>query len=385
MDMQKKLYFCAIVFLSIIAMDSFVYIHLNINLVYVTLFTLLGVLTLCLHVPGNSELGGYRKARLTLGGAFLFMAVYCVARFFMPSHHEDFLNFWLLTTVSLIFVWLNYTSFLFLIDSSYNIRRAFAVDSVIPVGVMFALGLGGLFLPEYQATVEYALGAVFLGKCVRMCYVCECEWRKVNREQQNYYDAGADILWMRILVWMTLVLSLFTIAALYFPGMHRVYDYVAPIVFIYMTVKVINYLPKKIDDMRVRGVAETANTAQPAGREPKRRDIAGKIDAGIGRWVANKSFCSPELSIKDVAVQIGTNHSYLSQYLNNTLGVTFQIWLNTLRIEESKRILTTENITIEEVGARVGIPQSYNFSRWFRVVTGTTPFRYRKEMSRNAR
>ncbi len=97
------------------------------------------------------------------------------------------------------------------------------------------------------------------------------------------------------------------------------------------------------------------------------------------RWVKEKRYCLAELSIKEVAVQIGTNHSYLSQYLNDCLGITFQMWLNTLRIEESKRILTTENISIEEVGIKVGIPESYNFSRWFKVITGTTPLRFRKE------
>ena len=79
---------------------------------------------------------------------------------------------------------------------------------------------------------------------------------------------------------------------------------------------------------------------------------------------------------------MGTNHNYLSQYLNNSLDTTFQMWLNTLRIEESKRILASENISIEEVGVKVGIPESYNFSRWFKLVTGTTPFKYRKGENR---
>ena len=82
-------------------MDSLVYIHLNINLVYVTLFSMLGLFTTFMHIPNDSEFSGYRKARLTLGGAFFFMAVYCVVRFFMPTHQNDYLNFWLLMTVSL--------------------------------------------------------------------------------------------------------------------------------------------------------------------------------------------------------------------------------------------------------------------------------------------
>ena len=64
-------------------------------------------------------------------------------------------------------------------------------------------------------------------------------------------------------------------------------------------------------------------------------------------------------------------------------SITFQMWFNTLRIEKSKNILTSENISIEEVGIKVGIPESYNFSRWLKVVTGTIPLRYRKEANQS--
>ena len=81
-------------------------------------------------------------------------------------------------------------------------------------------------------------------------------------------------------------------------------------------------------------------------------------------------------------MQMGTNQNYLSSYLNKHLNTTFQIWLNTLRIEESKLILTSgEKMSIEDVGIKVGIPQSYNFSRWFKVLTGMTPFQYRRQNS----
>lgn len=362
-------------------MDSLVYIHLNINLVYVTLFSMLGLFTTFMHIPNDSEFSGYRKARLTLGGAFFFMAVYCVVRFFMPTHQNDYLNFWLLMTVSLIFVWLNYTAFLFLIDSSYNIRKTFTIDGIVPVSAMFVVGVCGQFFPAYQLILEYVLGAVFIAKCVRMFYVCEREWRKVNEEQQNYYDEDIDITWMRVLVWLTFGLSLCTIVGLYIPSLHMLYDYFAPLVFIYMTLKIINYLPKKIDDMRLK--VENVTESKPTVKPLRSKELSEKIATGVERWVTEKRYCIPDLTIKEVAEQIGTNQKYFSQYLNDTLDVTFQSWLNTLRVEESKRILVNENISVEEVSIKVGIPQSYNFSRWFKLVTGTTPFKYRKEENRN--
>ena len=90
-------------------------------------------------------------------------------------------------------------------------------------------------------------------------------------------------------------------------------------------------------------------------------------------------FIEPDITIKDVAMAIGTNHNYLSKYLNSVVGMTFSVWLHTLRIEESKKLLTgPEKLSIEEIGKRVGILEIYNFSRWFKNITGLTPYQYRK-------
>ena len=150
-----------------------------------------------------------------------------------------------------------------------------------------------------------------------------------------------------------------------------------PIIYAYIVLKIINFAPKKIDAIRKQNATEDQ---QPAIEKKKDFRIEDKIAPKIEAWVASKKFCTSDLTIKDVAMDMGTNHNYLSQYLNNHLGVTFQVWLNTLRIEESKVLLTDGNKkSIEEIGLMVGFSQIYNFSRWFRIVTGTTPFRYRKD------
>ncbi len=362
-------------------MNDLSYIHLNINLVYVAIFSLLGLFIYFVHVPKDVQFSGYRKSRITLSSAFIFMSVCCTVRFFMPEHHNDFVNFWLLTTCSIIFAWLNYTSFLYLIDTEFCIRKNFVIDGVAPIVLMMGIGIIGIAFTQYQKFSEYALGIVFLTKCIRMFYVCEREWQRVDQEQQNFYDEKVDIEWMRILIWITLALSLCTFTALYIPAIHIFNDYVAPIAYIYMTIKIVNYLPRKIDEMRIgnESITEKREEVPMPLSEQKRNGLEEKVGIYLDRWVKEKRYCTAELSIKDVATQIGTNHSYLSQYLNTNLGVSFQTWLNTLRIEESKHILTTENISIENVGIKVGIPESYNFSRWFKVVTGTTPLRFRRE------
>ena len=356
-------------------MESPFYVRLDLSLAYIILFAVLGMFTFFMHVPSadDERWSSYRKSRRTLGSAFFLMTGYCVLRSLHPQYLDNYGDFWLLTVVSLMFSWLNYTAFLFLIKTKHTIRKHFIIDGVVPITLMFIVGLLGQFIPTLQELFKWVLGAVFLAKTVRMFYVCDREWKKVNREQQNYYDAELDITWMRILVWITFALSLCTLAAFYLPAIHILYCYVAPLVFVYMTAKVVNYLPRKIVSMRSQ-----AEEPKPQPTPKTTVGIDAKIGAQVESWVKEKRYCAPDLTIKEVAAQMGTNRNYLSQYLNNTLDITFQLWLNTLRIEESKRMLASEKLTIEEVGKQVGFPENYNFSRWFKTITGTTPRQYRE-------
>lgn len=354
------------------------YTHLALNIAYVILFAMLGLFTLFIHIPSEEAIWvSYRKSRKTLGGAFLLMTAYCILRSIHPQYLDEYVDFWLLTVVSLLFSWLNYTSFLYLINTEHTIRKHFIIDGLIPISLMIVLGLLGEFLPAYHEMFKVGFGVVFMAKSIRMFYVCDQEWKRVYREQQNYYDKEIDITWMRVLVWLTFALGISSLVALYLPAIHLIYCCAAPLVFVYMVGKVVNYLPRKI--MIMRGQEQNSKDEQSKAQASQKANLEAKIGAQVERWVQEKRYCKAELSIKEVAIQIGTNHTYLSQYLNEHLQVTFQTWLNTLRIEESKRILITENIPIEETGIRVGIPESYNFSRWFKVVTGTTPLRYRRE------
>ena len=98
-----------------------------------------------------------------------------------------------------------------------------------------------------------------------------------------------------------------------------------------------------------------------------------QIPAVLGEWTARKLYCVPGVSIKSLSTQIGINSNYLSFYFNHVLGANFHQWLYTLRIEEAKRIiLRNPGVKISEVASAVGIPIIYNFSRWFKSITGMT-------------
>lgn len=348
---------------------------------YAITFGILGIVTLLLNVPKEDGMESYKKARKILGSGLIIMSIYCILRLIYPQHHTIYEDFWILVTVTLLFSWLTYSPLLFLMESPRYLRKRFFIDGVSPTIFLITAGIIGLYHPDIQTEMEILFGIIFGIKCAWMFYTCLKEYNACQNELDNYYDSGTNIRWIKSLIWICLIISISTIVAFYWHTIHFFYYLSIPIVYGYMVFKIVNFTPKKIDDVRKRNETLFEKPEQQEVK-PLNRSIIDKVEPLMKKWVESKGFCKADITIKDVAAEMGTNHNYLSQYINNSLEMTFQLWLNTLRIEESKRILIdNRDLSIEEVGAAVGIPQSYNFSKWFKNITMTTPFRYRKENS----
>lgn len=356
-------------------MDLYRLIYILALFGYVIIFGTLGATTFLLHVPNETGLKNYRKSRRTLGYALMALSVFCIIRLVIPHDHKEYLDLWLLITFTLIHSWLTYSSLLFLIETPKYVTRRFITDGLIPAAILISCGIAGLLFPQLQPAMQIIFGCIFGLKCAYMFYVCMVEYKKCEKELGNYYDEYPDIKWIKRLIYLSLFMSAATIVAFYVTSIHLLYYLSIPVIYAFIVFKIINFAPKKIDAIR----KQNASLEKPAVAKKRNGNIEDKIGPLVTKWVETKSFCTSDLNIKEVAAAIGTNHNYLSQYINSHLGVTFQVWLNTLRVEESKILLTDgQKRSIEEIGTMVGFSQVYNFSRWFRTVTGTTPFQYRK-------
>lgn len=356
-------------------------LYILINFAYILIFGILtGVVTMLNMPPKDGSLKSYRKSRYILGLATGLMTCYCVFRLILPQHHGDFIDFWMLVGFTLIFSWLTYVSFLYLIESPRYRIKHFIVDGLIPISLLLAAGIIGLLIPSTQKIIIVVFGFIYGLKCVWMLYTCMNEYRKCVKEIENYYDEGPDMRWMSVTLILSFILFIATLVVFYIDSLQLVYYSLVPFIYLYMVFKTVGFATKKIDNIRKKNFYLESKPI-PEKKE-KSRDISEKMRPLVEKWVNEKRYCREGLNIKEVAMEMGTNHNYLSQYINNDLNTTFQIWLNTLRIEESKILLTSkERLSIEEIGIKVGIPQNYNFSRWFKQLTEMTPFQYRRTHS----
>ena len=94
----------------------------------------------------------------------------------------------------------------------------------------------------------------------------------------------------------------------------------------------------------------------------------------------DKLYLNPKLTTTDVATAIGTNKTYLSDYLNNTLNTSFFDYINTFRINEACRIIEMMpergRKSMSVVALRSGFNSLSSFHRYFVKLKGISPKSY---------
>lgn len=93
----------------------------------------------------------------------------------------------------------------------------------------------------------------------------------------------------------------------------------------------------------------------------------------LDRWIQLEHYTQPNISIEQVAKELFTNRSYLSNYINKTENTTFREWIHTLRIVKAQYLLVeNQQLTISKISELVGYADCSNFNKQFKKVTGQT-------------
>jgi AraC-like DNA-binding protein len=93
-------------------------------------------------------------------------------------------------------------------------------------------------------------------------------------------------------------------------------------------------------------------------------------------------YLNPKLTISDVAKAIGTNRTYLSDYLNKKRCVTFHEYINHFRVMIACTILADgNNKLLEEVAEQSGFNSLSTFRRSFLKEPKLTPLQYKYKMT----
>lgn len=89
------------------------------------------------------------------------------------------------------------------------------------------------------------------------------------------------------------------------------------------------------------------------------------------------------LSLSTISKAIGKNPSFLSNQFKKETGKTVTKYIQEKRIEESIRMLTNTDMTIQEISHSVGIDDLSWFSKLFKNIIGVSPSKYKSNMYKN--
>lgn len=111
-------------------------------------------------------------------------------------------------------------------------------------------------------------------------------------------------------------------------------------------------------------------------KEDIKKDLQKLVDI-------DRIYLNQELSVNDVAAALETHPNYVSQYINEELGLTFYDYINSKRIDEFKRIAQlpdNSKFNILGLSYDCGFNSKSTFNRNFKKFTGITPTEYVKSL-----
>lgn len=91
-----------------------------------------------------------------------------------------------------------------------------------------------------------------------------------------------------------------------------------------------------------------------------------------------------DLTLESISPLFGYNSAYLGKIFTKKTGVTFNSYLDSIRITQAKKLLTTENLKVYEVATRVGYSNVDYFHIKFKKYVGMSPAVFKKQNKDNA-
>ncbi|WP_298838269.1 AraC family transcriptional regulator [uncultured Roseobacter sp.] len=127
-------------------------------------------------------------------------------------------------------------------------------------------------------------------------------------------------------------------------------------------------------------------TVPPTGARYEKSSLSAEASERIARKLraameADHLYRNPDLSLWALARHTGASPNYISQTLNEKIGLSFFDFVNGYRVAEAQNLLTMTDRSVLTITYDVGFNARSSFYSAFKRLTGQTPSAYRKKMS----
>ena len=194
-----------------------------------------------------------------------------------------------------------------------------------------------------------------------------------KRLKQSYsYHERIDLRWLYIiLLSFVAFLAVWSLSSTYYSELNDTLYYLLTCVIWSLISYFINRQEQVLGSL-------TTRSHQDAETAPENEENPHQFTLQLHRIFEEEHlYLNPKLTIMDLAQAIGTNRTYISNYLNNVLGTTFFDYVNQYRLSYAEQLLRQTKMSIEEIADRSGFNSRSTFRRAFLKRFGCAPSHYR--------
>jgi len=206
-----------------------------------------------------------------------------------------------------------------------------------------------------------------------------------NYIKQNFsYTEYISVHWVKRVIFLLFLMLVAWALILWFM------EWIANSLFYLFQIAVWSYIyeySKKQVVMNIPQESHSKDTSPAENTKGREIPVSGDISfaSKLKRCMENESlYMNANLSLSDVAGAINTNRTYLSDYLNNVMHISFYNFVNDYRVEKACNIILAGDYKLlDEVAERCGFNSLSTFRRAFQRKMNMTPIEYKMKNSKN--
>lgn len=232
----------------------------------------------------------------------------------------------------------------------------------------------------------------FMAKTMRVVYCVLClvliaKYKKLRESTQSHVQK-MDVTWVQTLVMgfllivgMEMVLAITKVVNLFQNFHWAVFEWMGLSAY-YMWFVLVNLLV--FTGIRYFASFEPVQSTEPSKKTNVQEHmlnpaVAEKITQAMQ---TDKLYMEPDITLDNLAQTLGYPPKDLSMVINRHFGVNFYEFINQFRVDEAKRMLTSQehkHTTITDIYMAVGFNSKSVFYTFFKKKVGLTPSQYRRQ------
>jgi len=352
----------------------------------------LAVIFLTFPLPQTETLNKYRISLRFLAGGYITMAILKILVMVLNLSLVNIVSMDTLVTASLqatLFV----VSLITLINPGF-ITKIYLYKQIAPVVILTMIYMifcniwGNLQIHSIADLIQYKFHPVMIIRelflfyyVFQLVYLTQLFFRQVKlfgNELDNYFSECSNqcLPWVKFCFYTALSVGIGALFSCFMlaDSWLFIFTVIYTIFYLGFGIYYIQY-PRRFVYIEPVIYPPSSVAADKVSNNKKRLVWAELKD----KIIADKYYLTLGVNIEDMAQYLKIGRTTLSTFINNEERMNFNVWINSLRVEEAKSLLANyPEYSLAEISELVGYSEPSNFSRQFKLITNESPSVWRQ-------